>query len=376
MSVLLETSLGDIVVDLFVDKCPLACENFIKLCKIKFYNNSLFLNVEKDYLCKIGSIGVEPTSIYSVINGEEHRYFKGEVQQDLKLNRKGLLGTANLGPDLNHSEFFITLTDSLLPALTGKHSIFGVVAEGLDILDKVNKIYVDKEGRPLANIRIFHTLILDDPIPDPKGLVIPENSPLPILNSSDRLDIDTNMNIIFDNKQHEGELIEEIKRHKAKTNAIVLETLEDLPDADIKPPENVLFICKLNPVTTERDLEIIFSSYGPIKRCDVVRDWKTGQSLQYAFIEYETKAACEEAYNKMENALIDERRIHVDFCQSVAKIWKKHFMRQNDIRDEKRKNRQNLESLSSKSSKFRKKYSSSSRSRSRSRSDSRRHKYR
>lgn len=102
-----------------------------------------------------------------------------------------------------------------------------------------------------------------------------------------------------------------------------MEALNDLPDADIKPPENVLYVCKLNPITTGRDLETIFSVYGSIKRCDLIKDWKTGQSLQYAFIEYETKAACEEAYFKMDNALIDERRIHVDFSQSVSRIWNK-----------------------------------------------------
>lgn len=58
--------------------------------------------------------------------------------------------------------------------------------------------------------------------------------------------------------------------------------------------------------------------------CEVIRDWKTGASLQYCFIEFETQAACEEAYFKMENALIDERRIHVDFSQSVAKYWYKY----------------------------------------------------
>lgn len=62
--------------------------------------------------------------------------------------------------------------------------------------------------------------------------------------------------------------------------------LEDIPDADIKPyfiniiiiyrPDNVLFICKLNPITEEKDLEIIFSKFGTIKTCDIVRDWKTG----------------------------------------------------------------------------------------------------
>lgn len=73
---------------------------------------------------------------------------------------------------------------------------------------------------------------------------------------------------------------------------------------------------------------MIFSVYGHIKKCDLIRDWKTGQSLQYAFIEYETKAACEEAYFKMDNALVDERRIHVDFSQSVSRLWNKFRRRE------------------------------------------------
>jgi peptidyl-prolyl cis-trans isomerase-like 4 len=77
-----------------------------------------------------------------------------------------------------------------------------------------------------------------------------------------------------------------MKRQKAKKHAITLEMLGDLPDANIKPPENILFVCKLNPVTQERDLEIIFSRFGPIKSVEIVRDWKTGESLQYAFIEF------------------------------------------------------------------------------------------
>lgn len=288
------------------------------------------MNVQKDHLCKISHNNSKPTSVYGILEPEDPSkvYFQDEINPEFKVKRKGLLGTANLGPNLNHSEFFITLTDEALPSLDGKHTIFGVIAEGLEILDKINEIYVDKKDRPLANIRIFHTLVLEDPLPNLEGLVEPEESPEPILNSKDRLDIDKDMKILFDNKDKEGELLVEIKNHKAITNAIVLETLDDLPDADIKPPENILFVCKLNPVTTERDLEIIFSVYGPIKKCDVVRDWKTGQSLQYAFIEYETRAACEEAYNKMDNALIDERRIHVDFCQSVAKKWHRHVYNQ------------------------------------------------
>jgi peptidyl-prolyl cis-trans isomerase-like 4 len=122
-----------------------------------------------------------------------------------------------------------------------------------------------------------------------------------------------------------------------------------LPDADVKPPDNVLFVCKLNPVTTSEDLEIIFSRFGniiryaitlaftstlthPPRSCEVIRDWKTKESLQYAFIEFEKPEQCEEAYFKMNDVLVDDRRIHVDFSQSVAKEkfkaaggWKGYF---------------------------------------------------
>ena len=67
----------------------------------------------------------------------------------------------------------------------------------------------------------------------------------------------------------------------------MLEILDDLPEADIEPPKNVLFVCKLNPMTQQDDLEIIFSRFGKVESCEVIRDWKTGDSLQYAFVEFE-----------------------------------------------------------------------------------------
>ena len=104
----------------------------------------------------------------------------------MKINKKGLVGTANLGPHMNHSEFFITLTDNPLTALNSKHTIFGIVAEGVDILDKINRVYCDEKNRPLVNIRIFHTLILEDPLGPIKGIATPEESPEPILKVSRR----------------------------------------------------------------------------------------------------------------------------------------------------------------------------------------------
>ena len=111
-----------------------------------------------------------------------------------------------------------------------------------------------------------------------------------------------------------------MEQREARANAQILEMIGDIPDADAKPPENVLFICKLNPATTGEDLEIIFSRFGPIISSEVIKDQKTGDSLQYAFIEFENEDDCLNAYFKMENVLIDDRRIHVDFCQSLAKV--------------------------------------------------------
>ena len=118
----------------------------------------------------------------------------------------------------------------------------------------------------------------------------------------------------------EDQIKELIEKRESKASAQILEMIGDIPDADAKPPENVLFVCKLNPVTTDEDLEIIFSRFGPILSCEVIQDQKTGDSLQYVFIEFENEDDCVNAYFKMDNVLIDDRRIHVDFSQSLAKV--------------------------------------------------------
>ncbi len=117
------------------------------------------------------------------------------------------------------------------------------------------------------------------------------------------------------------ELTERNAEKEARTNAQLLTLLGDLPEVDARPPDNVLFVCRLNPVTVAEDLEVIFSRFGDLLSCEVIRDLRTGTSLQYAFIEFEQKVQCEEAYFKMDNVVIDDRRIHVDFSQSVAKEW-------------------------------------------------------
>ncbi|PHH70615.1 hypothetical protein CDD82_7017 [Ophiocordyceps australis] len=122
------------------------------------------------------------------------------------------------------------------------------------------------------------------------------------------------------------DLDKQLRERKAAIQAVQLELMGDLPYAEVEPPENVLFVCKLNPVTQDEDLNLIFSRFGKIQSCEIIRDAKTKDSLQYAFIEFKEKAACEAAYFKMQDVLIDDRRIHVDFSQSVKKLsdaWRK-----------------------------------------------------
>ncbi|KAI7865834.1 cyclophilin-like domain-containing protein [Spinellus fusiger] len=326
MSVLLETSLGDIVIDLFTEECPKTTLNFLKLCKIKYYNFSPFHNVQKDFMAQTGDPtgkGDKDESVYGILNGPSQRYFSAEINPKLKHLKRGTVSMA-VAQDatvesggLSASQFFITLAEDL-DYLDGKYTVFGEVAEGYDTLDKINEAYCDHAGRPYRDIRIRHTVILDDPFPDPQGLVVPDASPVPTKEqmASMRIAEDEEIEEVGDPEEIENRR----REREAKAHTLTLEMVGDLPFAEVKPPEDVLFICKLNPVTRDEDLEMIFSRFGPINSCEIIRDRQTGDSLCYAFIEFDKKEDAEEAYFKMQSVLIDDRRIHVDFSQSVSKL--------------------------------------------------------
>lgn len=365
MSVIFETSLGDLTIDLFCAEAPKTTENFLKLCKIKHYDHCLFFDIQKDFSVQCGdptNTGKGGSSIWGyaqpifpvssfhccilptshrlltsitsrILKGDAYKYMKDEISPKLKHEKKGIVAMATSGKDMVGSLFYIT-TSSHLNRLDGKYTIIGEVVQGLETLDKLNEAVVDVSGRPIQVLRIQHTIVLDDPFPDPEGLIrhVPDRSPSPprkwpvgLLPEPDDL-----------NALLEAETEESRREHlaaqaaQAKAEALVL--LGELPDADVRPPDNILFVCKLNPATVGRSLAIPFSRFGRVVSSEVVTD-RRGESLCYAFIEFDERAACEEAYLKMQNVVIDGRRIHVDFCQSVAKVdnfrsaggWKSFF---------------------------------------------------
>lgn len=259
--------------------------------------------------------------MWGLIEGNEKRFFEAEYLPKIRHSEPGLLSMVSLGDNLIGSQFFFTL-GSDLSSLDGIHCVIGQVIEGVEVLRTINEAICDTSHRPYKDIRVTHTVILDDPFENPRGFREPSRSPSP---TPERL---RGGRIAADEDDDEGsknetELSEMRMEREAKARATILEIIGDLPDAEIAPPEHVLFVCKLNSVTTDDDLEIIFSRFGKIKGCEVIRDRKTGDSLQYAFIEFEDKKACEQAYFKMDNVLIDDRRIHVDFSQSVSRLqWR------------------------------------------------------
>jgi cyclophilin family peptidyl-prolyl cis-trans isomerase len=121
----LETAKGTMVIDLFADKAPSTVNNFVFLARQGFYDGLTFHRVIKDFMAQ----GGDPTGTGT--GGPGYR-FKDEFHPSLRHDVPGRLSMANAGPNTNGSQFFITHVPT--PWLDQKHTIFGQVVEGMDVL--------------------------------------------------------------------------------------------------------------------------------------------------------------------------------------------------------------------------------------------------
>jgi peptidyl-prolyl cis-trans isomerase B (cyclophilin B) len=128
--VTIETSRGTIRAELFADKVPKTVANFEKLAAKGFYNGLKFHRVIEDFMVQTGC----PKGTGSGGPGYE---FADEFHKDLRHSGPGVLSMANAGPNTNGSQFFIT--HSAQPHLDGKHSVFGQVIEGQDVVDSIKQ---------------------------------------------------------------------------------------------------------------------------------------------------------------------------------------------------------------------------------------------
>jgi cyclophilin family peptidyl-prolyl cis-trans isomerase len=121
----MKTDKGDIVFELFADKTPVTVNNFVFLAREGFYEGIIFHRVIADFMVQ----GGDPTGKGS--GGPGYR-FADEFHPSLKHSKPGILSMANAGPGTNGSQFFITHIPT--PWLDGKHSVFGQVIGGMDVL--------------------------------------------------------------------------------------------------------------------------------------------------------------------------------------------------------------------------------------------------
>jgi cyclophilin family peptidyl-prolyl cis-trans isomerase len=135
---ILHTNQGDVTVELFDEDAPKTVENFTKLAGDDFYNGVIFHRVIKGFMIQ----GGDPTGTGRGGPG----YTFDDEQNDKKIVR-GALAMANAGPNTNGSQFFIVTTDAA-PWLDGKHTVFGQVVDGMEVVDKIEGGDTDHNDRP------------------------------------------------------------------------------------------------------------------------------------------------------------------------------------------------------------------------------------
>jgi peptidyl-prolyl cis-trans isomerase B (cyclophilin B) len=138
------TNHGDIKLELFDDAAPKTVQNFRDLAGKGFYDGLIFHRVIKDFMIQGGCPQGTGT-------GGPGYTFEDEFN-DHKIVR-GALAMANAGPNTNGSQFFIVTTDAA-PWLDGKHTVFGQVVDGMDIVDKIEGGETDARDRPVDEARI------------------------------------------------------------------------------------------------------------------------------------------------------------------------------------------------------------------------------
>jgi len=148
-----QTTAGDFKCELYWNEAPKTCKNFVELARKGYYNNCIFHRVIKDFMIQTGDptgTGRGGTSIY----GDK---FADEITKSLKHTGAGILSMANSGPNTNGSQFFVTLAPT--PWLDGKHTIFGRISSGIQVVDRIGRVETDANDRPRETVKILRAYV-------------------------------------------------------------------------------------------------------------------------------------------------------------------------------------------------------------------------
>ncbi len=148
-TVILETTQGTIEIALKPHVAPKACENFVELIKKGYYNGIIFHRIIKDFMIQ----GGDPTGTGTGGESIWGHPFEDECRNDVSFDKPGILAMANSGPSSNGSQFFITTKET--PWLDMKHTIFGEVIQGYDVIQKLEAIETDEGDHPVTPQKII-----------------------------------------------------------------------------------------------------------------------------------------------------------------------------------------------------------------------------
>jgi peptidylprolyl isomerase len=151
--VVLETTQGAVEITLMPEVAPKTCENFLGLVEKGYYNGLIFHRIIKEFMIQGGDptgTGTGGTSIWG-------KQFADEFSRDVKFDKPGMLAMANSGPNTNGSQFFITTVNT--PWLNMRHTIFGKVTAGYDVVQKLENTDVDGCDKPSVDQKIIRAYV-------------------------------------------------------------------------------------------------------------------------------------------------------------------------------------------------------------------------
>lgn len=152
VKVKIETTMGDIYAELYKNEVPKTVENFVTLTKKGYYDGIIFHRVIPNFMLQTG----DPTGTGT---GGPGYSFADEFSPKLKHDKPGILSMANAGPNTNGSQFFITQVPT--PWLDGRHSVFGHVTEGMDVVNQIAAVQRDGRDKPLKAVTMKKVTILN-----------------------------------------------------------------------------------------------------------------------------------------------------------------------------------------------------------------------
>ncbi len=150
LTAIIETNMGTMEFELFVDKAPITAKNFADLAQKGFYDGIIFHRIISGFMIQ----GGDPTG--TGMGGPGYT-INDEFHPDLKHDSIGILSMAKAGPNTGGSQFFITLAPQ--PYLDNQYAVFGKLTNGEDVLDKIGAIETDANDKPINEVKMIRVTI-------------------------------------------------------------------------------------------------------------------------------------------------------------------------------------------------------------------------